>query len=193
MKKFIVSLMAVAFFLLPMSPASAEINLLNSAQKGTCAVIIGDASVKTPDFFKYVDEAFNTEEKGKRVVSGTEIQSLYQTYWLDKGYLEEQKATKQDLNDFVKYSGYNKVLFLVVNSPIVEKTKSGNGGWGGWVQREQTRASIGVKAFLVNETSVIKAADITKEDDSVTSELRAKRGAFQKCMEDIKNVIGSLM
>lgn len=127
------------------------------------------------------------------MISGTEIQSMYQTYWLEKGYLEEQKLTKQDLNDFVKYSGYNKVLFLIVNSPVVEKTRQGRGGWGVWVQSERTRASIGIKSFLADETSIIKATDVTKEDDSDTSELRAKRGAFEKCMKEIQGAIGSLI
>jgi len=193
MRKVISFLMVVTFLLLPISPAFAQVSLLNPAPKETCVVIVGDAGVKTPDFFKYVDEAFNTEEKKKKVVSGTEIQSLYQTYWLDKGFLEEQKLTKQDLNDFVKYSGYKKVLYLIVSSPVVEKTNEGHGGWDGWVQTERTRASITIKTFLVNETDIIKAVDVTKEDDSVTSELRAKRGAFEKCIKEIKSVIGSYL
>ena len=186
-------MMVVTFLLLPISPAFAQTSLLNPAPKETCVVIVGDAGVKTPDFFKYVDEAFNTEEKKKKVVSGTEIQSLYQTYWLDKGFLEEQKLTKQDLNDFVKYSGYKKVVYLIVSSPVVEKTNEGHGGWDGWVQTERTRASITIKTFLVNETDIIKAVDVTKEDDSVTSELRAKRGAFEKCIKEIKSAIGSYL
>ena len=193
MRKVISFLMVVTFLLLPISPAFAQTSLLNPAPKETCVVIVGDASVKTPDFFKYVDEAFNTEEKKKKVVSGTEIQSLYQTYWLDKGFLEEQKLTKQDLNDFVKYSGYKKVVYLIVSSPVVEKTNEGYGGWDGWVQTERTRASITIKTFLVNETDIIKAVDVTKEDDSVTSELRAKRGAFEKCIKEIKSAIGSYL
>ena len=193
MRKVISFLMVVTFLLLPISPAFAQTSLLNPAPKETCVVIVGDASVKTPDFFKYVDEAFNTEEKKKKVVSGTEIQSLYQTYWLDKGFLEEQKLTKQDLNDFVKYSGYKKVVYLIVSSPVVEKTNEGHGGWDGWVQTERTRASITIKTFLVNETDIIKAVDVTKEDDSVTSELRAKRGAFEKCIKEIKSAIGSYL
>jgi len=193
MRKVISFLMVVTFLLLPISPAFAQTSLLNPAPKETCVVIVGDAGVKTPDFFKYVDEAFNTEEKKKKVVSGTEIQSLYQTYWLDKGFLEEQKLTKQDLNDFVKYSGYKKVVYLIVSSPVVEKTNEGHGGWDGWVQTERTRASITIKTFLVNETDIIKAVDVTKEDDSVTSELRAKRGAFEKCIKEIKSAIGSYL
>lgn len=194
MRKFVLFLMVFSVVLLTMSSAFAEVNLLGQQTKGSCVVIVGNASVKTPDFFQYIDEAFNSKDNNnKKVAFGTEIQSLYQTYWLDKGFLEEQKPTKQDLNDFVKYSGYNKVLFLIINTPVVEKTKQGGGGWGTWSVTEKTRASIGLKAFLTNENSVIKATDVTKEDDSFTSELRAKRGAFKKCMEEIKTIISPLI
>lgn len=49
MRKFIYFLMI--FLLLSMTPAFAEINPLNPAPKETCVVIVGDAAVKTPDFF----------------------------------------------------------------------------------------------------------------------------------------------
>ncbi len=193
MRKKLVSLLAVAFFLLSLSPVVTAASLLNRAPNETCAVIIGDPSVKTPDFIKYVDDAFNEEGKSKKVVTGTDIQSKYQSYWFDKGFLEEQKLTKQDLFDFVKYSGYKKVLFLIISTPVMEKTKQGAGGWYGWSQTEQTRASITIKTFLVNETAVIKTLDVSKEDDSITSELRAKRGAFQKCITEIKTAVESII
>lgn len=192
MKNIISSLMGVAFLLLTISPVFAEINPLMLPTKETCVLVVGAPDVKTTDFFTYVDETFNTEETRKKVAFGTEIQSLYQKYWLDKGHLEEQKPTKQDLNDFAKFSGYKKVLFLLVSSPTVEKTKSASGGWGfygGYSMTEQTRASVSVKAFLVDEATIIKAVDVTKEDDSKTSELRAKRGAFKKCITEIREVV----
>lgn len=191
MRKLMYSLLAVVFLLASMSPMVSGASLLDQAQNRSCVVIVGDAAVKTPDFIKYVDEAFNTVGKNKKVISGTEIQSKYQSYWLDKGFLEEQKLTKQDLLNFVKYSGYNKVLFLIVSNPVIEKTNQGYGGWSAWSQTERTRASITIKSFLVDETTVIKAVDVSKEDDSITSELRAKRGAFQKCITEIKTAIES--
>lgn len=193
MRKKLVSLLAAALLMFSLSPTVSAASLLNKDQGRTCAVIVGDPSVKTPDFIKYVDDAFNEEGKSKKVVVGTDIQSKYQSYWFDKGFLEEQKLGKQDLFDFVKYSGYNKVLFLIVSTPVMEKTKQGYGSWHGWSQTERTRASITIKTFLVNETDVVKALDVTKEDDSVTSELRAKRGAFQKCMSEIKAAVESII
>lgn len=183
MKKVLTNLLLISFAMLIMIPSSfAESpSFSQKYAKKTCIVVIGESDVKTPDFFKYIDKQMNGDDMVK-MDSGIETQSKYQNYWFDKGFLEEQKLTKQDLHDFVQYSGYDRVLFLMVGSPILEKTKVQTGLFA-WA--EQTRASIEVKAFLVDNTSIIKAVTVSKEDDSVTSELRAKRGAFEKCMKEV--------
>ena len=70
--------------------------------------MVGDADVKTPDFLKYVDETFNTEAKNKKVISGTEIQSLYQTYWLDLRFCRVGKQISKLLIILIGYQGYRK-------------------------------------------------------------------------------------
>ena len=72
--------------------------------------------------------------------------------------------------------------YLIGSSPIVEKTHI-PAGWFSTI--EQTRASLEVKCFLVDKENVIKALAVTQNDDSKTSELRAKRGAFEKCMKEL--------
>ena len=193
MRKSIAAIMVLVFWLLPMTPALAKASLLElSTIKKVCAVIVGGADVKTSDYINYVDTELNGEDsnKTKKIIVGTDIQGKYQTYWLNKGFLEEPKPVKQDLHDFVKFSGYDRVLFLFVTSPVMEKTRIQTGLF---TSEEKTRASIGVKAFLVDEANIIKVVDVSKEDVSVTSELRAKRGAFQKCMKEIQNGIGPLI
>lgn len=146
-------------------------------------VVIGNPDVKTPDYFNIISEKLSDQtKKFYTLEAGTTVQSKYQQYWFDKGFLDEQKLTKQDLNDFVKYSGYDKVLFLTVCDPVMEKT-SIPAGWFTTVQ--QTRASVEVKAYLADAETIIKAVDVSKEDDSQASELRAKRGAFQKDINEI--------
>lgn len=150
-----------------------------------CALIVGDADVKSKDFMERLDENLNRdldEDKSKRVECDTKIQSLYQNYWLDKGELEEGKLTKADLLEFVKYSGYDRVLYLIVSDPIVEKTKQSRGLF---VKVENTRASIEVKGFLADKEKVLKIMSVTKNNSSETSELRAKRGAFTKCIKEL--------
>ena len=184
MKKLISTFFIMVFTIFITSPhtLAADQSFTQKYATKACVVVIGDADVKTPDFFKYIDQQLNASSSTIKMDLGTEIQSKYQNYWFDKGFLEEQKLTKQDLHDFVKYSNYDKALFLLISSPVMEKTKISDGFFG-FV--EQTRASIEVKGFLVDSNSIIKAFSISKEDDSVTSELRAKRGAFEKCIKEL--------
>lgn len=150
-----------------------------------CALIVGGADVKTKDFIERLEENLNRdldEDIYKKVDCGTQIQSLYQNYWLEKGELEEGKLTKAVLHDFVKFSGYDRCLFLVISEPDVEKTKINLGLFG---YAENTRASIEVKAFLADESRVLKIMSTTKNNQSSTSELRSKRGAFTKCIKEV--------
>lgn len=179
-----ISILSLLFlFLLSCTAIASEQNYFHKAPTKIGVVIIGGPDVKTPDFFKYVSESLkNNDDNRYTIETGTVVQTKYQNYWFDKGFLDEQILTKPDLNAFVQYSGYNKVLFLIVSNPVLEKTKI-PAGWFATV--EQTRASIEIKAFFADDISIIKAINVSKEDDSQTSELRAKRGAFQKGIKEI--------
>lgn len=170
------------FFLVNMTNVFAgDVSQMQKSKLKTCVVLIGNSDVKTPDFIKYIDEQFNGEETKNKVICGSEVQSVYQNYWFQKGFLEEQKLQKQDLHDFVKFSSYDRCLFLIISDPIVEKTKI-PAGW--FTTAEKTRASIEVKCFLADDTNIIKSFNVTKNDDSMASDLRAKRGAFEKCVKE---------
>ena len=139
-----------------------------------CAIMVGNADVKSPDFMERLEENLNKDFEGihqKHVDCDTKIQSLYQNYWFEKE-LEEGKLTKTDLHEFVKYSNYDRCLFLIVTDPKIETTTVRRGFLG---YAENTRASIEVKAFLVDKDKVLKIMSVTKENSSDTSELRAKR------------------
>lgn len=191
MKKiFFIFTMLCFISLTTISAASAaDATFETSYLPKTCVVVIGESDVRSPDFTKFIGDEFNTKEAKNQVVYGTEIQSAYQNYWFQKGFLEEQNPQKQDLHDFVKFSSYDRCIFLIVSSPIMEKTHQA-AGWfkksvGGFMAIERTRASLEVKCFLVDKENVIKALAVTQNDDSKTSELRAKRGAFEKCMKEL--------
>lgn len=56
-----------------------------------CAIMVGDADVKSPDFMERLEENLNKDFEGihqKHVDCDTKIQSLYQNYWFEKGELE---------------------------------------------------------------------------------------------------------
>ncbi|NCD08703.1 MAG: hypothetical protein EOL98_04620 [Negativicutes bacterium] len=183
MKKVLSVLLVFSLFFLVniTNVLAADVAQIKSPKLKTCVVLIGNSDVKTPDFIKYINEQFNNEEAKNKVVCGPEIQSVYQNYWFQKGFIEEQKLQKQDLHDFVKFSSYDRCLFLLISEPIVEKTKV-PAGW--FTTAEKTRASIEVKCFLADGTDIIKSFSVAKNDDSMASDLRAKRGAFEKCVKE---------
>ena len=147
----------------------------------TCAVLIAPADMKTEDFMNAVDDSLNCLETRKKIKVGTEMQTKYQEYWLNKGELEEGKLTLEVMKEFVKMSGYDQCLFLVTTTNV-EKSKV-PGGW--FTIIEKTRASVEVRGFLTDAHKVLKIINITKNDDSNHSDLRAKRGAFEKCVNDL--------
>ncbi|MDQ0203006.1 hypothetical protein [Pectinatus haikarae] len=186
---FVLAMMFFSLFTLTAFAADVQqkgqSDLLQRSTGKIGVIIIGNADVKTSDFFDIISEAMvqsPTDIKKYTVDVGTNVQTEYQNYWLDKGFLDEQPLTKDIILDFVKYSGYDKVLFIIVKDPVIEKTERGSGSWGKETVR---RASVEVKAYLADGDAVIKSIDVTKENNSSTSDLRAKRGAFKKNMEEI--------
>ena len=153
-----------------------------AAKFDTCALLIADADMKTEDYMNKVSDCL---KETPNVVSGTKIQTKYQEYWFEKGELEEGKITPQVLFEFRKYSGYDKCLYLITEKTI-EKTKQPK-LFGSY---EKTRASVNIKGFLVGQDSngadkILKMINVTQQADSDTSDLRAKRGAFEKAMKEL--------
>lgn len=150
-------------------------------------LLIGDSSYKTTNFYDYVKEYM--EGKGDyRLLISDDFQGKWQEYWLDKGELEEQKPTKNDLLSFVSYSGCDKVLYLICKDPVTDKKRAGLFG-----EDESWRTSVSVNAFLCNKEGVVKTSNISREDDSNRSELRARRGAFKKAVREISATMNPLL
>ena len=142
-----------------------------AARFDTCALLIADADMKTEDFMNKVSDCL---KESPNVVFGTKIQTKYQEYWFEKGELEEGKITPQVLFEFRKYSG------------TVEKSKQPM-LFGSY---EKTRASVNIKGYLVGQDAtgadkILKMINVTQNADSDTSDLRAKRGAFEKAMKEL--------
>ncbi|MFA6850257.1 MAG: hypothetical protein WCS30_07875 [Selenomonadaceae bacterium] len=193
MKK-VFSIIMFVLFLFPISAFAAENqaadpgSILNKPLEKIGIIIIGGADVKTPDFFNAISESLaqSPNEAPKYIIeTSTAAQTKYQNYWTDKDFLDEQPLTKTVVLDFVKYSGYDKVLYIIINQPVMEKTTQGNGAWGYWGTSTKNRASIEVKAYLSDGETILKSVNVAKEDDSTASPLRAKRGAFKKDMKEI--------
>ncbi len=146
-------------------------------------VIVGGADYKTKDFYEYVEKYFYKPfaSDTMQIQYGKDAQNKYQNFWLDKGYLEEQKPTQKDFIEFVSYGAYDKVIFLKVEDSVAE------------MQRKRSRLSVNVNVFLVDRRKVLKTGSSTNEEDSKASQLRARRGAFKKCAKELSAEIEPLM
>lgn len=146
-------------------------------------VIVGGADYKTKDFYEYVEKYFYKPFASDvmQIQYGKDAQNKYQNFWLDKGYLEEQKPTQKDFIEFVSYGAYDKVIFLKVEDSVSE------------MQRKRSRLSVNVNVFLVDRRKVLKTASSTNEEDSKASQLRARRGAFKQCAKELSADITPLM
>lgn len=146
-------------------------------------VMIGSSDYKDAHFMTKLTDTFQSDPNAKFIMHvGNEEQSKYQDYWFMKGYLNEPEPVPQNLMEYAAYSGYDKVLFLIVNDPVVDTRKFGLFG-----TREEKRVSVEIKAYLVSHDHLIGSFSSTNEDNSQYSDLRARQGAFKKSIRDIYN------
>lgn len=148
-------------------------------------VLIGNAEFKTPDYYN-IAKAEIHPRSGAKCEIGSQVQSQYAAYWLNKGHVEEQTPSKQDLIDFAAESGYGKVLFLVVSDSTIDVHRNAK-------SKEKDRISVQVNGYLATSTSVLQIYTAAHHEDSRTSNLRARRGAFRKCVDEIGEAMNSGM
>lgn len=180
----------VMMTLLAVTAVSGAASAEKASGERVAILLMGSNDFKTDQYFGMLGKYFlDNNPHHNRIVIGSDIQSKYQEYWLDKGFLEEQKPEKDDLIALVSYLDVDKVLFLMVKDPVVEKTYTMD-----WFESgERSRASIQVNAFLASREKVLKLKAANHEDDSFASDLRAKRGAFKKCVVEISKDMLPLM
>ena len=153
-----------------------------AAKPDTCALLIADTDMKAEDYVNKVKECF---QGNPNVDFGTHIQTKYQEYWFNKGELEEGKATPQVLFEFRKFSGFDKCLYLVTEKSIEKSIQPAF-----LTKIEKTRASVNIKGYLIGQGTdgtdkVLKLFNVVSNADSNTSDLRAKRIAFEKALKEL--------
>ena len=144
-------------------------------------VIIGGADFKTDDFYKIVRNELKSKS-GAKIFVGNEMQTLYKKYWLREGYIGEQPPQKRDLINFAAMSGYKKVVCIIVADSVVDRHNNAK-------RREKDRVSVQLDAYLCTPTTVEDVFSASDEELSKTSNLRAHRGAFQKCLKEISKTL----
>ena len=144
-------------------------------------ILVGSSDYKDAHFMSQMENIFQSDASGKfTIYVGNEEQSRYQDYWFMKGFLEEPAPNPQNLMEYVNYSGYDEILFLIVKDPVVDTRKIGLFG-----SLEEKRVSVEIKGFLIGKDKLLGSYSSTNEDDSKRSELRARQGAFKKSIRDI--------
>lgn len=172
MRKILFIAAAIVFALTSTVSAQSSSRYLNSVG----VVIIGGAEFKTDDFYRVVKGAIKPLS-GAKIVVGNDLQTLYKKYWLNRGFIGEQTPQKEDLIAFAKMSGCDKVVCLIVTD-TVDKQNSSN-------HRQKSRVSVQVEAYLCTQTDVVDVFSASDDENSKGSPLRARRGAFDKCLKEI--------
>lgn len=149
--------------------------------KSVGVVIIGGADYKTDDFYKAVRSEIKPKS-GAKIIVGNEMQTLYKKYWLREGYIGEQTPQKNDLIHFAAMSGYKKIVCIIVADSVVDRHNNPK-------SREKDRVSVQLDAYLCTPTNVEEVFSASDEELSKTSNLRARRGAFQKCLDEISKTL----
>lgn len=172
MKKFLSVMLAVLVLSAATICAAAEKSYVRSNQ----VVIIGGAEFKTDDYYKIVRKNFGKKINAK-FEAGDDVQERYQIFMMERYDIGESTPHKKDLMDFAAENGYGNVLFLIVNEHIDTQNNASS--------RQKNRITVQLDAYYVNSSRIIDVATTSKDFNSKTSNLRARRGAFEKCVKEV--------
>ena len=164
---------------------TAEAASTTNKNQTTAVVIVGGSDYRTKDFTSFAKDFFKPSS-GIEVAYGKDVQNTYQKYWFNKGLIDEGTPTKEDFVEFVNYSGYKQVIYLVIKDSVLEQHGRKKG-------KDRSRVSLTVNAFLVDRSHILESTSSTNEEDSKTSELRAKRGAFKQCVKEISQEFNPIL
>jgi hypothetical protein len=173
MSLFLLCLLSLPLSLLSVNAAQQQQYELQ--EHATCALIVGSTDFKLNKNFEYL-----AEHIGDYADLGRSIQQLYSKYWFDHGELEEGKLTKDVMLDFCRYSGYDRVLYIIISDPQIEKTRSTD--WWTGLEATQSHVSLEIKAVLVNSERIIHMSSSIDDANSAATEKRAKRRAFKHAL-----------
>jgi hypothetical protein len=173
-------MLAAMFMTLLTCTAFAAQNIAGDSYRSTKVVIIGGAEFKTQDYYKILQKTLGSKTK-TLYDCGDEIQRQYQFFMMDRYDIGENKPRKQDMIDFAERNNYSSTLFLVLD----ENIDTQNNG----KRRQKNRSTIQLDAYLVRNSRMADFTTTSQDFISKTSNLRARRGAFEKCLKEIATVM----
>ena len=147
---------------------------------GNKVVIISGAEFKTKDYYKIVEKNLGSKTKTP-YECGDEIQRQYQLFMMERYDIGEDKPRKQDMIDFAARNNYKKVVFIILDETIDTQTHGDH--------RQKNRSNVQMDAYLVSNDRIADFATTSQEFTSKASNLRARRGAFEKCLKEVATVM----
>ena len=122
--------------------------------------------------FKFIPDGlrkrFESNKNDFILFAGEDVQNKYHEYWFKKGLLQEGTPSKDTLIDFVNYSGYDKVVFLLINKSMMQQTGTigtqitnptpSGSSVGTTIYTQTYESSLTMDAFLVDKTKIIQSA-----------------------------------
>ena len=148
-------------------------------QSGVGVVIVGGADFTTADFLRAA-----SEQMGAEYQLGQELQQKLALFWYEKGFVEDQtKMSKDEMIEFAKYSGLDRIIYVTTGTPVVEQSKD---IWVGTIIRTSMNARVIV---MEADGTMVDLFSASQNGDSRSSEMRAKRDCFKKVMREIRQHI----
>lgn len=148
-------------------------------QSGVGVVIVGGADFTTADFLRAA-----SEQMGAEYQLGQELQQKLALFWYEKGFVEDQtKMSKEEMIEFAKYSGLDRIIYVTTGTPVVEQSKD---IWVGTIIRTSMNARVIV---MEADGTMVDLFSASQNGDSRSSEMRAKRDCFKKVMREIRQHI----
>lgn len=148
-------------------------------QSGVGVVIVGGADFTTADFLRAA-----SEQMGAEYQLGQALQQKLALYWYEKGFVEDQtKMSKEEMIEFAKYSGLDRIIYVTTGTPVVEQSKD---IWVGTIIRTSMNARVIV---MEADGTMVDLFSASQNGDSRSSEMRAKRDCFKKVMREIRQHI----
>ena len=135
-----------------------------------------------------------SKNKSVNIIASDVILNKFQNYLEDKGIDESKRASKETFIDFVNYGDYDKVIYLVVDDPVIDTNGDTSSAAGGTViikSHISYDTSLTVNGFLVDGEKVITKFSATR--NWTGNRGAAKYGAFDECVRSISKEFNPML
>ena len=134
-----------------------------------------------------------SKNKSVNIIASDVILNKFQNYLEDKGIDQSKRTNKKTFIDFVNYGNYDKVIYLVVDDPIIDTNGDAATTNNTVVIKSHITydTSLTVNGFLVDREKVLTRFSTTR--NWTGNRLAAKHGAFDECVRSISKEFNPML